>query len=84
LCLLVLRLLPQLTLFDPASAVALLLVVSKAVEKGTGNVRALSAVLKAFALAAGLYGTGIAPKGLVNMYAALAAGILPVGTLAAE
>jgi len=65
-------------------AVALLLVVGEAVEQGTGNVRALSAVFVTLALTAGFYGTGIAPKGLVNMYAALAAGILPVGTLSAE
>jgi len=83
-CLLVFRLPPQLALFNAQAVVALLLVVGEAVEQGTGEVRTLSAVLVALALTAGLYGTGVAPKGLVNMYAALAAGIFPVRTLAAE
>jgi hypothetical protein len=72
-----------LALFDTLSAVALVFVIGELFQQGAGELPALAAVGEAFSLAARLHRAAVAPEGLLNLRAAGAAQLLPIGTFSA-
>lgn len=67
---------PASALFNALSAVALLFVIGKLIEQSAGEFPTLPAVLMPLGLTAGFYRAAVAPKRLVNMYAAFAPHLL--------